>query len=123
MDRAEKHHRINSQHSAPVERQIITPKVVKESVNIGKRVQKKPVEIQSDDEHDETWKKQNLIEIEKEDKEIAELERKLGLKTDKKRRDRSNKQIELEGLGIGFMSFLDKMESKVKMNVKEYKAP
>jgi hypothetical protein len=39
--------------------------------------------------------------------EIEQLERKLGLKSDKKRKERNDKQVEMEGFGKGFMSFLN----------------
>ena len=47
----------------------------------------------------------------------------MGLRTDAKRKKRMNDSIDKEGLGLGFMSFLDDIENIAKVNVKEYKAP
>ena len=62
-----------------------------------------------------------MEEIEKLDDEIAQLERKLGVKGDKRKKDKIQKQIEQEGLGVGFMSFLDEIDSLVKDTSKKYK--
>jgi hypothetical protein len=51
------------------------------------------------------------------------LEKKLGLNKDVKRKARNDKQTDLEGYGLGFMSFLDTIETKVKMAVKSYEMP
>ena len=57
---------------------------------------------------------ENAREIEKLDEELRELEKKLGVKSDPKKKDRLQKSIESEGLGKGFLSFLDDIGSKVK---------
>ena len=49
-----------------------------------------------------------------------QLERKMGLKSDVKRKKRFNDSIDREGLGLGFMSFLDDIEKKAKLKVKDY---
>ena len=56
----------------------------------------------------------NGEEIEKLEAEIQYLESKLGVKGDKKKKDKLQKQIEGEGLGVGFLSFLDGIAGKVK---------
>lgn len=56
---------------------------------------------------------ENAREIQKLDDEIKELEKKLGVK-DAKKKDKLQKSIESEGLGKGFLSFLDEIGSKVK---------
>ena len=63
----------------------------------------------------------NEEEISKLDKEIKMLEKKLGIKNDAKRKKRLYKEAEVEGLGKGFMDFLDNVTSKVKMDNKKYK--
>ena len=60
----------------------------------------------------DAFQDENLKEIDSLDKEIKELERKMGLRTDAKRRKRMNDTIDREGLGLGFMSFLDDIECK-----------
>jgi hypothetical protein len=45
------------------------------------------------------------------------LEKKLGLNKDLKRKARNDKQTDLEGYGLGFMTFLDSVEKKAKMAV------
>ena len=67
------------------------------------------------DDHDPTWHRNNLEEIDNLDNEIKQLERKMGLKTDVKRKKRFNDSIDREGLGLGFMSFLDDIETKAKL--------
>ena len=52
-----------------------------------------------------------------------QLERKMGLKSDVKRKKRFNDSIDREGLGLGFMSFLDDIEKKAKLKVKDYTKP
>ena len=47
----------------------------------------------------------------------------MGLKTDVKRKKRFNDSIDREGLGRGFMSFLDDIETKAKLQVKDYNKP
>ena len=56
----------------------------------------------------------NVREIHNLEDEIKELEKKLGVKSDPKKKDKLQKSIESEGLGKGFLSFLDEIESKVK---------
>ncbi len=51
-------------------------------------------EYESDESHDQKWKHQNLEEIDNLDDEIEMLEKKLGLKADKKRKERNNRQAE-----------------------------
>ena len=51
-------------------------------------------EYDSDESHDQKWKHQNLEEIDNLDDEIEMLEKKLGLKADKKRKERNNRQAE-----------------------------
>lgn len=62
-----------------------------------------------------------MLAIEDEDKEIKELERKLGLRTDEKRKKRYLQRIEEEGLGLGIFDFLKDIETKAKMDVSQYK--
>ena len=62
--------------------------VKKESVKKKKVAKIHAQECDSDSSHDQKWKQQNVNEIDDLDNEIVALERKLGLKTDKKRRDR-----------------------------------
>lgn len=57
------------------------------------------------------------------DDEIKMLEKKLGLNKDAKRKARNDKQTELEGYGLGFMSFLDSIEGKAKLKMESYKQP
>ena len=45
------------------------------------------------------------------------LEKKLGIKGDKKKKNKIMQQIEMEGLGIGFMDFLDEIDTKVKNKI------
>ena len=47
----------------------------------------------------------------------------MGLRTDLKRKKRMNDSIDREGLGLGFMSFLDDIEKKARLNVEEYEMP
>ena len=56
----------------------------------------------------------NGEEIENLEAEIEYLEKKLGVGGDKKKKDKLMKQIEGEGLGVGFLSFLDGIAGKVK---------
>ena len=75
------------------------------------------------DNKDDAWHTENLKEIDDLDDDIKELERKLGIRTDAKRRERNNTQTDREGFGIGFMSFLDQIETKTKLNAREYQKP
>ena len=68
-------------------------------------------------------KDENQEEIDKIDDEIRMLEKKLGLNKDVKRKARNDKQTDLEGYGLGFMSFLDTIETKAKMAVRSYEMP
>ena len=43
---------------------------------------------EADSDHDEEWKRKNLKAIDEEDDEIKQLERKLGIRTDDKRKNR-----------------------------------
>ena len=61
------------------------------------------------------WKDENLEEIDALDDEIKQLEKKLG------GGKRVNKGIEMEGMGIGFLDFLDGIDSKVKGTKSGYK--
>ena len=90
---------------------------------LGKRTKKeRPViDLEYESDHDEAWKRQNMLAIEDEDKEIKELERKLGLRTDEKRKKRYLQRIEEEGLGLGIFDFLKDIETKAKMDVSQYK--
>ena len=49
------------------------------------------------------------------------LEKKLGIKNDPKKKKRVIKSLEQEGLGDGFMDFLDGIENKLKMKKDTYK--
>ena len=50
------------------------------------------------------------------------MESKLGMKGNKKMKQKVHQSIENEGMGIGFLDFLDEIANKVKMkNLKEYK--
>ena len=55
------------------------------------------------------------------DREIAQLERKLGIAANDRKRRRLNQVVEEEGFGKGFMQFVDGIEQKVKGLVVEYK--
>ena len=57
----------------------------------------------------------NEVEKQKLDREIAMLERKLGIKKDTKKRRKLNQAVEQEGFGSGFMDFIDGIEKKVKL--------
>lgn len=63
--------------------------------------------------------KQNEVERQKLDREIAQLERKLGAKDSKKRR-KLNDAIETEGFGTGFMDFIDGIEGKLGAEEEAY---
>ena len=65
----------------------------------------------------------NLAKIDEEDAAIKALERKLGFRTDAKRKARNNEQTDKEGFGIGFTSFLDSIDQKVKQGLNQYKPP
>lgn len=66
------------------------------------------------DQKSREWQESNLKEIDNLDREIEYLEGKLGVRNDKKKKEKINKQGEREGLGIGFLSFLDGISGKVK---------
>ena len=66
------------------------------------------------------WQNQNLQEIEKLDDEIEYLEKKLRM-GDSKKRKKVQESIEMEGMGVGFLSFLDSIENTVKNPLKVYK--
>ena len=66
------------------------------------------------DEHDEVWHGRNADELDRLDGEIGYLERRLKTSSDAKAKKKLQKSIENEGLGIGFMDFLDDIENKVK---------
>ena len=51
------------------------------------------------------------------------LERRLGITNDPKRKARNDKQTDLQGFGLGFMSFLDGIDKKVKMSADKYVVP
>lgn len=65
----------------------------------------------------------NEMEKEKLDREIAMLERKLGIKKDTKKRRKLNQAVEQEGFGTGFMDFIDGIEKKVKLMPEEEYLP
>ena len=56
----------------------------------------------------------NEIEKANLDREIAQLERKLGIAANDRKRRRLNQVVEEEGFGKGFMQFVDGIEKKVK---------
>lgn len=56
----------------------------------------------------------NEIEKANLDREIAQLERKLGIAANDRKRRRLNQVVEEEGFGKGFMQFVDGIEQKVK---------
>ena len=91
----------------------------------GRSERPKMIEFEPDYEsdHSEAWKRKNLEEIENEDNEIKMLERKLGIRTDEKRKKRYFNRIEQEGLGLGIFDFLDDIEKKAKLNRDEYVKP
>jgi len=60
----------------------------------------------------------NEIEKAKLDREIAMLERRLGIKASDRKRRKLNQEVEDEGFGKGFMNFIDGIEKKIK-NLKE----
>ena len=64
-----------------------------------------------------------MFEIEKDDDEIKQLERKLGIRTDSKRKKRYLTRIEEEGLGLGIFDFLDNIDRKAKLGVEKYRKP
>lgn len=51
------------------------------------------------------------------------LEKKLGLNKDVKRKARHDRQTEMEGLGLGFLSFLDDIDKKARLKMEDYKPP
>lgn len=95
---------------------------------LGKRNRKeRPLHAESDDEpesdHDADWKRKNLQAIEEDDDEIKQLERKLGIRTDEKRKKRYLSRIEEEGLGLGIFDFLEDIERNAKLRPDEYQRP
>jgi len=64
--------------------------------------------------------RQNEDEKVKLDREIVELERKLGIKTCDRKRRKLNSAIEQEGYGTGFMKFIDGIKTKVNDNDTAY---
>lgn len=63
----------------------------------------------------------NTEEVKKLDREIAMLEKKLGIKNNSKKRQKVNQAIEDEGFGKGFMDFLDQLDGKIAVDPKQYK--
>lgn len=63
----------------------------------------------------------NLREIDKLDDEIAALEAKLGVANDSKAKRKLKKQAEMEGMGVGFMDFLEEINSVVKGKKSDWK--
>ena len=57
------------------------------------------------------------------DDEINQLEARLGLSKDQKKRSKYMKKVENEGLGLGFLDFLDDIEVKAKKDKSEYQKP
>ena len=53
------------------------------------------------------------------DKEIAILERRLGIRANARKRRKLNQVVEEEGFGRGFMDFIDGIETKVKTQAVE----
>ena len=103
----------------------------KDSKLLGKRkrqdrIQSK-VDADEDDgfmsDHSNDWKRKNIAEIDNDDNEIKMLERKLGIRTDPKRKNRYFQRIEQEGLGLGIFDFLDDIEKKAKIDKAEYQRP
>lgn len=66
------------------------------------------------DNHNESWHVDNKKLIEQEDAEIGYLEKMLKVKGDSKKKQKIHKSIDREGLGIGFMDFLDNIENVVR---------
>ena len=65
-------------------------------------------------------KGENLREIDNLDDQIAALEAKLGVANDSKGRRKLKKQAEMEGMGVGFMDFVDEISGIVKGNTSKY---
>ena len=76
-----------------------------------------------DSDHSDAWKRKNLEEIENDDDEIKMLERKLGIRTDDKRKKRFQNRIEQEGLGLGIFDFLEGIEKNAKLDRSHYLKP
>ena len=113
----DKHSKSKSTKSAKPEKTVKAVKTPKVEQTLGKRTtQVKRVE-------DKAFKDENQREIDEIDKEIKELERKMGLRTDGKRRKRMNDALDKEGMGLGFMSFLDDIDGKARLDINEYIAP
>lgn len=66
------------------------------------------------DGHDEVWHGRNVDELDRIEGEIGYLEKRLKVSSDAKAKRKIQKSIENEGLGIGFMDFLDDIENRVK---------
>ena len=62
--------------------------------------------------------RQNQDEIVKLDAEIAFLEKQLGLKGNQKAKRKLNKQLDSEGMGLGFLDFLDEIDINLKQGKK-----
>lgn len=76
-------------------------------VSVGKKRTRKEMEAPessgaSDSGHSENWKEENAKEIGNLDDEITQLEKKLGLSKDAKRKKRNDEQTNNEGFGKGF---------------------
>lgn len=99
-----------------------TPKALPQTLvkpRLGKRKpEPKPVQREQT-----SWDLENQAEILKEEAEIRNLERKLGLASDAKRKKRNDEQTEKEGMGVGFLSFLDKLDKIAKIDVRQYEKP
>ena len=99
---------------------------MKQQPILGKRKRAERTEKQIDEydsDHDQDWKRKNLEEIDKDDDEIKQLERKLGIRTDAKRKKRYFQRIEEEGLGLGIFDYLDNIDKLAKVDPSRYQKP
>lgn len=55
-----------------------------------------------------------MTQIEEDENEIAYLEKKLGLAGNEKKKNKVNKQWKMEGMGEGFMEFVEGLSGVVK---------
>ena len=55
-----------------------------------------------------------LDQIEEDEKEIMRLEKKLNVHGDTKKKDKMRRQWKIEGMGVGFMEFVEGVSSVVK---------
>lgn len=59
------------------------------------------------------WHAKNKQLLDQDEAEIQYLEKMLGIKNDSKKKQKIHNSIDKEGVGIGFMDFLDNIENIV----------